>query len=407
MSLVKISKDSKSLSGTVDLVSSKSESNRVLIINSLLGDKININNLSNSDDTQLMKKLLESNQKELNTNNAGTVMRFLTSFFAIKDSETILTGAERMKERPIKELVDVLKFLGSDITYLEKENYPPLLIKGKKLSGGEISINGNISSQYITSLLLIAPLLENGLTINIKENISSKPYIEMTLTLMSYFGIKSSFEGSKIIVENQKYIPNNFTVESDWSSASYWYGMAAFAEKLDLKLLYLKKDSLQGDSIIAKIMESFGIKTDYVEDGVILSKTNNVVDSFEFDFSDCPDLAQTIAFLCTGLKIKAKLTGLESLRIKETDRIRALANEISKTNTKIFEGDNFLEIYPTDKNLNLNIPFSSYEDHRMVLGASMLSMIDEVSISDYSCISKSYPDFFNNLRKAYFNVKDC
>lgn len=409
MSLIKISKNEKTISGTLKLVSSKSESNRVLIIEEILNNPLTkITNLSESDDTKLIKKLLTSNEDELNTNNAGTVMRFLTAFFATQEGgEKTLTGSERMQQRPIRELVEALKKLGADITYLKNDGYPPIKIKGKKLSGGELSIKGNVSSQFITALLLISPLLENGLTINIEGKIASKPYIEMTLALMNHFGVNSVFENSKIIIKKQSYLPNQYVVETDWSSVSYWYALAAFSETCDLKLLGLKKESFQGDSVIAKIMENFGVLTTFDNDGLTITKSNKLCDYFEFDFSDCPDIAQTIAVVCYGLKVKAKLIGLESLKIKETDRIEALANELSKIGAVIEKTNESLEIKAFNHVENFDtVIFESYDDHRMVLAFATLSLLNQVSINNYECISKSYPDFFNNLLQMGFNVKE-
>ncbi|MFN8674001.1 MAG: 3-phosphoshikimate 1-carboxyvinyltransferase [Candidatus Sericytochromatia bacterium] len=406
--ILEIQKDKKELIGEINLVSSKSECNRALIIQSLCKGDIGIQNISFSDDSMLLIELLGSDKKILDVKNAGTVMRFLTAFFAIKNKEKILTGSSRMKERPIKELVDTLIKLGAYIKYEGKEGFPPIHIKKAKpkIQGGEVSIKGNISSQYITALLLIAPLLEKGLILNIEGEITSKPYIDMTLKLMSEFGIKYQFENSKIIIDPQEYQENDFTVESDWSSASYWYALAALSDKVDLIIPFLKKDSLQGDSVVAKIMEDFGVRTEYLDNKIRLSKTNNKIEYFNYDFKKCPDLAQTFAFLCAALKIEAKLTGLATLRIKETDRIKALANEITKLGTKVIEGEDYLEIYSNENNLNLNNTFSSYEDHRMVLSASMLSMLGVVNISDYKCISKSYPNFLEDLKSVYFNIKE-
>lgn len=410
MSFIKISKIEKTISGTLNLVSSKSESNRVLIIEKILNNSLTkIANLSESDDTKLIQKLLASNNNELNPNNAGTVMRFLTAFFATQQGEEkILTGSERMQQRPIKELVEALIKIGADITYLKNDGYPPIKIKGKKLSGGELSIKGNVSSQFITALLLISPLLENGLVINIEGKIASKPYIEMTLSLMNHFGIGSSFENSKIIIKKQSYLPNQYVVETDWSSVSYWYAFAAFSESCNLKLLGLKKESFQGDSVIAKIMENFGVLTNFDNEGVTITKSDRVCDYFEFDFSDCPDIAQTIAVICYGLKVKAKLTGLESLKIKETDRIEALAIELSKIGALIEKTNSSLEIKAFNHVENFdNVIFESYDDHRMVLAFATLSILNPVNINNYECISKSYPNFINNLLQMNFNVKEC
>lgn len=391
----------KDVLGKINLTYSKSETNRVLIIQALCNKAFAIENISDSQDTKTLEKLLNTSETLLDVGNAGTTMRFLTAYLASKEgSKVTLTGSSRMKERPIGILVEALKKLGAEITYLEKDGYPPLEIIGKKLTIDEIDLDSSISSQFITALLLIAPTLEKGLKINLIGKISSKPYIDMTLRIMKYFGITCYWEYKTIIVEKANYIPKNYVIEGDWSSASYWYAFAVFANKAELFIKGLKKDSLQGDAVIADIMSaSFGIKTEFLTDGIRIYKDGNICTHFEYDFSDCPDIAQTVAVVCAGLNISANLTGLESLKIKETDRIEALKKELSKFNFDITCNDNSLQI-KTINNLNyhLEVTIETYDDHRMALAFSPLAMIfKKITINDSEVIKKSYPNFWNDL----------
>jgi len=402
---LKISKINKTLKGKIVLSGSKSESNRVLIIKALCQKDFNIENISNSDDTKLLVNLLNSNENILNTKNAGTVMRFLSSFFALTtNKEIILTGSQRMKERPISFLVNELINIGANIEYLEKTGYPPIKIKPSKLLGGEIFIDGSVSSQYITSLLLIAPLLDKGLIINIKNKLISKPYVEMTLKIMSHFGIKYQFQNNKIIIAKQDYISKDYKVESDWSSASYWYLMSALSDYVDLEISFLKQNSLQGDFIISKIMSEFGIKTNFYKNKIHLSKSNYICKDFDYDFSNYPDIAQTIAVLCSALNVKAKLRGLDSLRIKETDRVNALILELKKFGVEIEENENILFIN-SGISKNSNNLIKTYKDHRMAMSFSPLAIIlDTIIIEDNSIIEKSYPNFWNDLKSIGFQL---
>jgi len=401
----KISKQNKILKGKINLSGSKSESNRVLIIQALAKEKFHIENISNSEDTKLLQAFLNFDANFFDVKNAGTVMRFLTSFFALKtNQEIILTGSERMKERPIGFLVNELKNIGANIEYLEKENFPPIKIKPSKLTGGKIFIDGSISSQYITSLLLISPLLDKGLTINITNKLISKPYVEMTLKMMEHFGIKYQFENNKIIINRQNYISKNYIVESDWSSASYWYLMSALSDDVDLEITGLKQNSLQGDFIISDIMSNFGVKTKFLENKIHLSKSNYICKNFSYDFSNYPDIAQTIAVLCSALGINAKLTGLDSLRIKETDRINALIFELKKLGVDIKEKENsiFINSAITKKNNDL---IRTYKDHRMAMSFSPLAIIwDTILIEDVNIVEKSYPNFWNDLKSVGFKL---
>lgn len=409
-----ISKKDKILRGTIHLPYSKSESNRVLIIRAL-SKPFKILNLSEAQDSTILNAILNSalqpaNAKGQITCNAGaggTTLRFLTSYFSIqKGKEVILTGSTRMKKRPIKVLVDALNALGAEIEYLQKPGFPPLKIIGKDLKGGKISIDGSISSQYISALLMIGPLLKNGIHLEFQEEIISRPYVDMTLKIMKHFGIKYSRKKNSIQLKKQKYSPKEFAVESDWSAASYWYEMAAFADEVDLFLTGLKKNSLQGDSVIAKLFEPLGIKTTYFKDGVHLKKLKRmqVQKLSNINFSNCPDLAQTLALTCAGLGISSTLSGLKTLRIKETDRILALKSELRKIGVQAeIRKDDLLIKKSKLKRSRLKI--STYNDHRMAMAFAPLAMLSgEIKIEDPEVVKKSYPGFWKDLGGVGFEV---
>lgn len=395
-----VQKTTENINGNIILTSSKSESNRVLIIKALQANNFEINNLSTSDDTQTLIKLLGSSDEILDVGPAGTTLRFLISYFACQKGITkTLTGSKRMLERPIKDLVDALECLGADIEYLKNVGYPPLKIHGSELNGYQVNISGSISSQYITSLILIAPTLKNGLKINIENKIASKPYINMTMKILNYFGVKAYWEDNSIIIPHKKYENKPYTIEGDWSSASYLYEILAFAKSGEIAIHGLKENSLQGDSVIASIMSNFGIETEFNSDGLTLRKNTLIVDSFTYDFSDCPDIAQTVAVVCSGLGINAKLTGLESLKIKETNRVHALINELSKLGVEIFESEeNTLEIKANKKTIKENVLINTYKDHRMAMAFAPLSLIcNSIIIEEPEVVKKSYPEFWNDI----------
>lgn len=397
-----VEKSNDKINGTIELNSSKSESNRVLIIRALTNEDFKINNLSNSDDTKTLIEILNSHSEILDVGPAGTTLRFLISYLAVKNNSVkTLTGSKRMLERPVKDLVTALKDLDAHIEYLEKSGYPPLKISGKALTKNEVNISGTTSSQYITSLMLIAPTLSNGLKINIIGKIASKPYINMTLKLLNYFGVSAHWESSSIIVPYQNYQAKDYTIEGDWSAASYLYELLAFAKSGEITIDGLKKDSLQGDSVIALIMQNFGINTEYFKNSIKITKNNLITDYFEYDFSDCPDIAQTIAVVCAGLNIRAKLSGLESLKIKETDRVKALITELSKLGADISETENnVIAIKPVDSGLHKNILINTYKDHRMAMAFTPLALIcNSIQIEEPEVVKKSYPDFWNDLSK--------
>jgi 3-phosphoshikimate 1-carboxyvinyltransferase len=385
---------------------SKSESNRVLIIDALAGKNARLENLSNARDTQTMIRLLKSGDSVLDVIDAGTTMRFLTAYLAITGQEKTLTGTKRMCERPIKLLVDALRELGAGIEYKEKEGYPPLAIKKfekKNAKTNHISIRGDVSSQYITALLMIAPVLPKGLILELEGKIGSKPYIEMTLNLMKIFGISSEWKDNIIKIQNQEYKPASYKVESDWSAASYWYSIAALSKKATIEIRGYNKKSFQGDHVVSSIMEKLGVHSDFTDKGVILRKTDKVVKSFEQDFTDCPDLAQTVAVVCAAKGVECTMTGLESLRIKETDRIVALQNELQKFGSDLVEviPDTQFKIKNSQFKIN-NQSVATYKDHRMAMAFAPLALLGNITIESPEVVEKSYPHFWEDLKTAGF-----
>ena len=413
----KISHPTKKLHGIVELTASKSESNRALIIQALCREKFNIKNLAAAEDTVVLKYILSSAQASdsgtiYNVGASGTGMRFLTAYFAAQPGTRILTGSERMKKRPIGILVNALRDLGADIEYMEEEGFPPLKISGKTLLGTEVEMDGNVSSQFISALLLISPELQNGLVIKFKGEVTSLPYINMTLKMMEEFRVYGQWHDNYISVSKQKYHKKSeplyeFQVEADWSSASYWYAMAALSAEVDFTIKGLKNPSLQGDSMVADIFTFFGVKTEFIENGIKLTKINSEKEHFGFDFSDCPDLAQTVAVVVSALNIPALFNGLNTLRIKETDRIAALKNELKKLGAEVeILNDNSIEIYPQSQILN-PLSISTYDDHRMAMAFTALAMkLDSITIEDAEIVKKSYPDFWNDLKKVGFVIEE-
>ncbi|MDG1476502.1 MAG: 3-phosphoshikimate 1-carboxyvinyltransferase [Vicingaceae bacterium] len=415
------------LKGEIYLTSSKSESNRALIIQALCDDDFEIENLSISNDTKVLQKVLSESlrletvcadneqakvsdktadnyQRTLSVGLAGTAMRFLTAYLSIQDKEVVLTGAQRMKERPIKVLVEVLKELGANISYKENEGFPPLNIIGRSLIGGKVIIDGGISSQYISSLLMIAPKLEKGLVISFEGEIISKPYINMTIEMMRYFGAAVNWEENSIVVKPGKYKANNFKVEADWSAASYWYSMVALAKEADITLHGLKKESLQGDAVVQDIYKFLGVKTEFVKGGIRLTKSSEFeIENLEVDFIDYPDIAQTFAVTCAALNVKAKLTGLKTLRIKETDRIAALQIELTKLGYSVeVDKDDILINKIVSVPAEFTQPVKTYDDHRMAMTFAPLSLLNEITIEDENVVGKSYPNFWKDLEKVDF-----
>lgn len=396
------------LKSQIRITGSKSESNRLLLLNALYPG-ITIKNLSNSDDAAVMKKGIQLKEGMVDIHHAGTAMRFLTAFFASQDGiDVTLTGSQRMQERPIKILVDALKDLGADIDYLKNEDYPPLRIKGKNLNKPKVSLPADISSQYISALLLIAPGLENGLELELIGNITSVPYIKMTLGLLGQIGVESSFEGNTVSVLPKKSVSkSSLTVESDWSSASYFYSIAALCEVgTKIGLSSYRKNSLQGDSILKELYKDFGVKTEFKKDSVILSKTKtNQIADVEYDLANAPDLAQTVAVTCFGLGIGCHLTGLHTLKIKETDRLLALKNELSKLGANVSVTNRTLTLESSNK-INSEVAIDTYNDHRMAMAFAPLALKTVIIINHAEVVSKSYPDFWKDLEQLGFKIKD-
>ena len=401
MNSLRIDKRDNTVGGEVEITGSKSESNRLLILQQFFSN-LGIDNLSNSDDSELMQKALMSNSNEINIGHAGTAMRFLTAFFAVKEnSEIILTGSHRMKNRPIKILVDALRGLGANIEYIEKEGYPPIKITGRKLKESYVEIEGNVSSQYISALLLIAPSLQNGLKLKFKGEITSIPYIKMTLTLLAELGIELSWDDDTIMVKPKTEIEKKtIVVESDWSSASYFYSLVALSENSEVTISSFKKSSLQGDSALAKIYEQLGVKTTFEENSVILKNSKNLdFKPLNLDLKSAPAIAQTIAVTCFGLGIECFLTGLHTLKIKETDRLVALKTEIEKLGGNVTITNETLHL-EASKKINKNISIATYDDHRMAMAFAPLALKVPIEIENSNVVSKSYPTFWKDFEKV-------
>ncbi|WP_339647708.1 3-phosphoshikimate 1-carboxyvinyltransferase [uncultured Salegentibacter sp.] len=403
---LEISNTKKHLSGTIKVTGSKSESNRLLILQALYPN-LKISNLSNSDDTHYLQKALKSEEELVDIHHAGTAMRFLTAYFSsLEGREVVLTGSKRMTERPVKLLVDALKQMGADISYEKNDGYPPIRIKGKKLTANRVSLQANISSQYISALMLIAPSLPNGLEINLEGEITSTPYIKMTLEILQRAGIKGSFEGNTIKIEStQELERQTLAVESDWSSASYYYSLAAISESADLKLSTYRKTSLQGDSCLAKIYKQFGVTTKFENDHIILEKRPGTKPKhIEENLQNSPDIAQTIAVTCLALNVPCHLTGLHTLKIKETDRLVALKTEIEKFGSQVNVTHNSLELLPK-QNFSQNVSVATYNDHRMAMAFAPLGLKIPFEIEDAEVVSKSYPGFWEDFEKLGFKIE--
>ena len=405
-----VSKPDKTLRGSIVLPGSKSVANRALIIHALSYSPYPIENLSESDDTRVMEQVFNSNTNVFDIGHAGTAMRFLTAFLAQIVGEWTITGSDRMKQRPIGILVDALNKLGARIEYLENEGFPPLKIFGSHLKGCVLELDGSVSSQYISALLMVAPTMEGGLTLRLKNKITSRPYIEMTLKLMEQFGVKHVWKGNEIRIAEQSYKARPFSVEADWSGASYWYEMAVMADELDLELIGLTTESLQGDAQIAKWFEQLGIDTVATEKGSRLEKNGKLLPkNLNLNFIENPDVAQTFAVLCVMKQIPFHFTGLETLKIKETNRIAALQDELAKFGAQITE--------PVHGELKWDGTFSlekqatpeieTYHDHRMALAfAPACQVFGPVAILDPMVVTKSYPGYWEDLKKVGFEVKE-
>lgn len=390
---------------SIPLPSSKSESNRVLIIDALTDGKNHISNLAEARDTQTMIRLLKEDPEVLDVLDAGTTMRFLTAYASLTNRHKTLTGTPRMCERPIGILVDALKTIGADIQYQQQEGYPPLLTRGfEKQLSNKVSIRGDVSSQYISALLMLAPTLPEGLELELTGKIGSRTYIEMTLQLMKQFGVEADWNDQTIKVSPQTYQPTAYAVESDWSGASYWFSLLACADEGALLLEGLKSESLQGDAKIVDIMDGLGIQSQFNAAGVLLTK-KAVTGLARFDFTHCPDLAQTVAVTCAILGEKSTFTGLESLRIKETDRILALQNELAKINAELLEGENGEFHLIPSSGIPEEVFINTYDDHRMAMAFMPLATKSTVTFEDAEVVNKSYPSFWKHSALAGFDVK--
>ena len=401
MELLKLDKVEK-VGGDIKITGSKSESNRLLILQQFYPN-LKIENLSNSDDSQLMQQALSSNSNEINIGHAGTAMRFLTAYFSVKENaEIVLTGSHRMKNRPIKILVDALKELGANIEYLEKEGYAPLKIVGKQLKKNTIEIEGSVSSQYISALLLIAPTLKNGLQLKFKGEVTSIPYIKMTLKLLEELDIEYTWNERVIIVKPKSVIEDKkIVVESDWSSASYYYSLVSLNPYSEVTLSSYKKESLQGDSVLAGIYENLGVETTYNNNSITLKNSGilNASKLLNLNLVSAPDIAQTIVVTCFGLGIECFLTGLHTLKIKETDRLVALKNEIEKLGGEVVITNNTLHLKKT-KEIIKNVSVSTYNDHRMAMAFAPLATKVSLQIEEANVVSKSYPTFWEDFEKV-------
>lgn len=406
-----LSNNPETASYTIHLPASKSLSNRALIMKGLCTEECRLSHLSDCDDTAVMIKAFENPEAKLiNIGAAGTSMRFLTAFLARRAGlETTITGSERMRQRPIRILVEALRQLGADISYEASEGYPPLHIRGKKLSGGKLSIDGSVSSQYISALLMIAPCLENGLTLELIGTIISTPYIRMTLELMREFGIDSTWEKNVIRILPQHYIARDFEVESDWSAASYWYEIMALTKIPSINLLGLHANSLQGDAQIAQYFKPLGIITQYHDRGVTLTRQDSQIKKVQWDLSGQPDLAQTLITTCCAKGIAFDICGLQTLRIKETDRISALQNELYKLGYEVKDHDNCRMTWDGIRQTpQATTPLiSTYEDHRMAMAFAPLAAVQDthrLCIDNPQVVTKSYPTFWQDLQTCGFKI---
>lgn len=417
MSRCTLSHPTRILSGKIRLPASKSVSNRLLIIRALTPELVALGNLSEAEDTTVMNALLEKSKQQTGGEEtydcgpAGTTMRFLTAYFATQPGVRILTGSERMKKRPIKILVDALRTLGAKIDYLGEEGFAPLRVEGGPLRGGEVEIDGSVSSQFVSALLMIAPVLHNGLVIRFRGEVTSRPYINMTMQIMEKFSVYPIWQEDGISVSSQPYCASceditGIEAEPDWSAASYWYAMVALADKADILLEGLRSESLQGDRVTAHLFEFYGVHTEFTDEGAQLKKLPLPSKSFAFDFDDTPDIVQTFAVTAAGLRVPSLFRGVSTLKIKETDRIAALISELSKINVQSSEPepDNF-EVTGFPDQFPEEVTFDSYEDHRMAMALAPLALVTkQITIRHPEVVRKSYPKFWEQLKAVGFTV---
>jgi 3-phosphoshikimate 1-carboxyvinyltransferase len=403
-----INHNNNSFSNSFEISGSKSESNRLLILNSIYGN-LKIDNLSNSDDTVILDKYITNLESHIDVHHAGTAMRFLTALLAIKTNKKfVITGSKRMKERPIKILVQALNKLGANISYFDKKGFPPLIIKGQEIFGGEISLSSNISSQYISALMLIAPILKNGLLINLEGKITSKPYLEMTLAILKKIGINCYFINNIISIEHCSKINNSaISIESDWSSVSYFYSIVALSNAAELNIGTFYKSSIQGDVKLYEIYAKLGVETKFIKSSsrILIKKINDFIkpDHIDLDLTENPDIAQTIAVTCFGLGISCDLFGLHTLKIKETDRLEALKIELSKLGANVKVTNNSFHLAPTFS-INNGISIETYNDHRMAMAFAPLALMTPIIINNPDVVTKSYKDFWKDLKSLNFNL---
>lgn len=398
MKSIKLASKPEILKGKIELPSSKSISNRVLLIKAMCEEAFKIQNLSEAGDTQLMKQILEENGSTINSGNTGTIMRFLTAYYAVLEGKRDLIGSERMKERPIKSLVDTLIELGAEIEYLGKEGYPPIRIIGKKIKGGHCEIDATVSSQFVSALLMVSPTFEEGIELVLKGEAVSYPYIIMTIRILEHYGIRVRKWKNKITIKPQKFKPKPIKVEPDWTTASYIYALASLYHKVDIELPGLLKNSIQGDSILRELMRGFGVKTVFKKGSAFLTRIPMKKKKMIFDFKDNPDLVPTFAILCSIHKIPFHFTGLQALKIKESNRIEALANELTNIGIMV----NFTDMEMSADSFD-NLSFESkrikaYGDHRMAMSFALAAnKIENLIIEDPDVVEKSYPSFWADL----------
>ena len=416
MNSIELSKTDRRLRGRIELTGSKSVANRALIIQALSEAPITLEGVAASQDTQTLQRLLQTRPIVYDCGPAGTTYRFLTAYLALQPDVQVLTGSERMKQRPIGPLVDALRALGADIDYLERVGYPPLKIgHAGPLVGGQLSIAADTSSQFISALLLVAPLFDKGLSLRLAGRIVSRPYIQMTLDLMQHFGVMHRWKDNIIKIAPQDYAGGSLRIEADWSAASYYYSMAAMADEVDLELGGLFENSTQGDRAIVQIMERFGVETSFRDAGIRLSKDEATAKRVvEQDFLTCPDLAQTVAVACVGTGRMGLFSGLETLKIKETDRVAALKTELGKVQGYFYKAPPQMSkqsdrsYYVVEGKARWSTPpaFDTYEDHRMAMAFAPLAMHGAIRIREPRVVGKSYPAFWNDLRRLGFEVRE-
>ena len=400
-------KSNPTLGGTASqLPSSKSMSNRALILNALSGNRSTVSNLSSARDTKLMQALINSNDHVIDVMDAGTTMRFLTAYFAVTNQKKILTGTDRMKQRPIKLLVDALRLIGAEINYKGEDGFPPIESHGfESQKKAALSMPGNVSSQYISALMMLAPLLPNGLTINLTSEAGSVPYITMTTSLMREFGaeVDLDFKNNRILVKSGNYKPSNVTIEADWSAASYWFGFTALANEAKIILPKVSEKSLQGDRVVVEVMEKLGVKSTFRGNSLELTK-KDFTGHLTLDFRDCPDLAQTVLPVCAAKGITGEFTGLESLRIKETDRIDALQKELKKIGAEFTEPATGNWKLVPGRISDLKSPIQTYHDHRMAMGFAPWATLTDLVIESPEVVNKSYPGFWEDVKSIGIEV---